>query len=155
MTHKSQQLTAFSLLKHSPEPIGLAVLAIQIGGIPHRTLRRWLTNWLNAGIIKKVGQGRATRYQYCSKEFIPSKNFHFLKGLDADLQTSVLNQLRDLWTYNSTAIEGNTLTLSDTHFVLEQGLTISGKPIKEHQEIIGHASAIELLYKSLTTPVTD
>ena len=43
--------------------------------------------------------------------------------------------------------EGNTLTLGDTQFILEEGLTISGKPIKEHQEIISHAGAIELLYR--------
>ncbi len=155
MAHKSQQLTTLSLLKLASEPIGLAALALRVGDIPHRTLRRWLTNWLAAGVIQKVGQGRATRYQYCNKESNPKEGFHFLEGLDADLRTSVLNQLRDLWTYNSTAIEGNTLTLGDTHFVLEQGLTISGKPLKEHQEVIGHARAIELLYKSLTAPVTN
>lgn len=50
--------------------------------------------------------------------------------------------------------EGNTLTLGDTQFILDEGLTISGKPIKEHQEIIGHAGAIELLYRMLNTGVT-
>ena len=63
--------------------------------------------------------------------------------------------MRDLWTHHSTAIEGNTLSLGDTHFVLEEGLTISGKPLKDHQEVIGHANAIELLYKSLNEPLTE
>lgn len=45
------------------------------------------------------------------------------------------------WTYNSNAIEGNTLTLSETKVVLE-GLTIGGKSIVEHLEVINHRDAI-------------
>ncbi len=54
----------------------------------------------------------------------------FLKNLDQDLQKALITQLRNLWTHTSTAIEGNTLTLGETAFVLEEGLTISGKPLK-------------------------
>jgi Fic family protein len=72
--------------------------------------------------------------------------FKFLEGLDKDIQQSLLNQLRDLWTHTSTALEGNTLTLGDTQFVLGEGLTVSGKPLKDHQEVVGHARAIELIY---------
>ncbi|MBK5247340.1 MAG: Fic family protein [Peptostreptococcaceae bacterium] len=45
------------------------------------------------------------------------------------------------WTYNSNAIEGNTLTLSETKVVLE-GITIGGKSIVEHLETINHREAI-------------
>lgn len=45
------------------------------------------------------------------------------------------------WTYNSNAIEGNTLTLSETKVVLE-GITIGGKTLKEHLEAINHKEAI-------------
>lgn len=45
------------------------------------------------------------------------------------------------WTYNSNAIEGNTLTLLETKVVLE-GITIGGKTIREHLEIINHKEAI-------------
>ncbi len=38
----------------------------------------------------------------------------FLEGLDNDLRFALLAQLRDLWTHNSTALEGNTLTLGET-----------------------------------------
>lgn len=41
------------------------------------------------------------------------------------------------YTYNSNAIEGNTMTLKETSLVL-QGLTIAEKPLKEHLEIVGH-----------------
>ena len=45
------------------------------------------------------------------------------------------------WTYHSNAIEGNTLTLSETKVALE-GITIGGKTIKEHLEAINHKDAI-------------
>ena len=48
------------------------------------------------------------------------------------------------WTYNSNGIEGNTLTLKETKVVLE-GITIGGKPVKEHLEAINHENAIEYL----------
>lgn len=48
------------------------------------------------------------------------------------------------WTYNSNAIEGNTLTLSETKVVLE-GITIGGKSIVEHLEAINHKEAILFL----------
>jgi|LakMenE01Jun11ns_1017448.scaffolds.fasta_scaffold9758512_1 Fic family protein len=81
----------------------------------------------------------------------------FLDGLDNDLRRALLAQLRDLWTHNSTALEGNTLTLGETSFVLAEGLTVSGKSLREHQEISGHAFAIELLYSLLNrdTQITE
>ncbi len=73
----------------------------------------------------------------------------FLHGLDPDLRQALLLQLRNLWTHSSTAIEGNSLTLGETAFVLEEGLTVSGKPLKDHEEVVGHARAVDLLYKFL------
>jgi len=72
--------------------------------------------------------------------------FNFLKNLDNDIKDALLSQLRNLWTHTSTAIEGNTLTLGETAFVLEEGLTISGKPLKDHEEVVGHARAIDFVY---------
>lgn len=46
------------------------------------------------------------------------------------------------WTYHSNAIEGNTLTLQETKVVLG-GITVGGKTIKEHIEIINHQEAIQ------------
>ena len=72
--------------------------------------------------------------------------FYFLQDLDNDIRDALLVQLRNLWTHTSTAIEGNTLTLGETAFVLEEGLTVSGKPLKDHEEVVGHARAIDLVY---------
>ena len=46
------------------------------------------------------------------------------------------------WTYNSNAIEGNTLTLKETKVALE-GVTIGGKTLREHFEALNHRDAIE------------
>lgn len=55
-----------------------------------------------------------------------------------------IKQLRDEfaveYTYNSNAIEGNTLTLKETALVLE-GITIDQKPLKDHLEAVGHRDA--------------
>ncbi len=45
-------------------------------------------------------------------------------------------------TYTSNALEGNTLTRNETAIVLEEGITVSGKPLKHHLEAIGHRDAL-------------
>lgn len=48
------------------------------------------------------------------------------------------------YTYNSNAIEGNTLTLRETDLVL-RGLTVDQKPLKDHMEAVGHKEAFEFV----------
>ena len=48
------------------------------------------------------------------------------------------------FTYNSNAIEGNTLTLRETDMVL-RGLTIGQKPLKDHLEVLGHKEAFDFI----------
>ena len=88
--------------------------------------------------------------------------------LDAQLQARIdekldrLNSLRPLpsiavaklreqfaieMTYNSNAIEGNSLTLKETAWVIKDGLTIKGKPLKDHLEARDHYGALEYLYE--------
>ena len=83
--------------------------------------------------------------------------FAFINNLDKDLQKALITQLRNLWTHTSTALEGNTLTLGETAFVLEEGLTISGKPLKDHEEVVGHARAIDIVYDLINqgTPLDE
>ena len=62
-------------------------------------------------------------------------------------------------TYNSNAIEGNSLTLKETFLVVNEGLTIKGKPLKDHLEAKGHSEALEYLYELTTkdkpAPLTE
>ena len=47
--------------------------------------------------------------------------------------------------YESNSIEGNTLTLAETEVVIRRGLTVHGKPLKDHLEAKNHLSAFQLL----------
>lgn len=66
------------------------------------------------------------------------------RPLNKDSVNSLRENLIVDWTYNSNAIEGNTLTLSETKVVLE-GITIGGKSVVEHLEAINHKEAIYFL----------
>lgn len=50
-------------------------------------------------------------------------------------------------TYNSNAIEGNSLTLKETNLVINEGITIKGKPLKDHLEAKSHKEALDYLYE--------
>ena len=65
------------------------------------------------------------------------------------LSPSIVRKLEEefliAWTYNSNAIEGNTLTLQETQIVLNSGITIGGKTVNEHFEAINHKKGIEYI----------
>ncbi|NQX62876.1 Fic family protein [Paenibacillus qinlingensis] len=65
-----------------------------------------------------------------------------LRPLPAAAVRNLEQVYRVEWTYNSNAIEGNTLTLLETKLVLEEGLTIGGKKLREHFEVVNHSEAI-------------
>ena len=77
------------------------------------------------------------------------------------LNDTELKRLREEFmienTYNSNAIEGNTLTLRETALILQEGVTIAQKPIKEHLEAIGHKDAFEYVVTLADThsPLTE
>jgi len=92
------------------------------------------------------------RFKNCSNCFYSNIDFKLVDDqkqlIDKarPLSKSIVQQLQDKlivdWTYNSNAIEGNTLTMSETKVVLENGITIRNKSIKEHLEVINHKEAI-------------
>lgn len=65
------------------------------------------------------------------------------------LDPSMVQEMKKFYdvnfTYNSNAIEGNTLSLSETELVLEKGITIGGKSLREHLEVVGHKEAIDFI----------
>ncbi|MBN2626466.1 MAG: Fic family protein [Spirochaetales bacterium] len=73
------------------------------------------------------------------------------KELDRNrpLNPSVLRKLEEefsiAWTYNSNAIEGNTLSIQETELVIKEGITIGGKTVNEHLEVLNHKKGIEYL----------
>ena len=67
------------------------------------------------------------------------------RPLHADIVSQIRQDMRIRFTYHSNAIEGNTLTMSETKAVLEDGITIGGKSLREHLEAVGHSQAIDYL----------
>jgi Fic family protein len=65
------------------------------------------------------------------------------------LPPELVDNLREVYdirlTYHSNAIEGNTLTQSETQIVVEKGITIGGKPLKDHLEAINHVETIDFI----------
>lgn len=55
-------------------------------------------------------------------------------------------------TYSSNALEGNSLTETETKVVIEDGITIGGKPLRDHFEAVGHSEAFDLLNRLAGEP---
>lgn len=66
------------------------------------------------------------------------------------LPQSALKKIQDHFriemTYNSNAIEGNSLTLKETFLVINEGITVKGKPLKDHLEARDHYLTLNYLY---------
>lgn len=69
------------------------------------------------------------------------------RPLPASAVAKIKESLTVEWTYNSNSIEGNTLTLRETQMVLQEGITIKGKTLREHFEAKNHERAITHLYE--------
>ncbi|QTR48920.1 Fic family protein [Candidatus Thiothrix anitrata] len=69
-----------------------------------------------------------------------------LRAQQPDRWQPIQQKLRAEWTYDSNAIEGSTLTLGETIFFLQEGLTVEGKPFKDFLDARNHAEAIDLLF---------
>src|SRR6185437_12510438 len=72
-----------------------------------------------------------------------------VKPLSAELQKTINQKFTEEWTYHSNAIEGNTMSQHETAFFLREGLTIKGKSLREHLEVINHLEAIEYLQDAI------
>lgn len=76
------------------------------------------------------------------------------------LNRYALKQLREYYrvglTWSSNALEGNSLTETETKIVLEDGVTIGGKSLRDHYEAAGHSEAFDLLYRlAKRTEITE
>ena len=72
---------------------------------------------------------------------------NLLRPLPENALKSLKKKFEVEMTYNSNAIEGNRLSLKETYLVLEKGMTIGGKSVREHLEATNHRDAILLLEK--------
>ncbi len=74
------------------------------------------------------------------------------------LPAIALNKIKESlsieWTYNSNSIEGNTMSLRETQMVLQEGITVKGKSLREHFETHNHDKAIDYLYSIINEAYT-
>ena len=137
----------FLTVKQASEKWGISDRRIRVlcseGKIPgaYREGRRWKI----PVYPKKPADGR-----YKSKESLLSQIDRKKVELDSrrPLTAGEFARLNEEfiveYTYNSNAIEGNTLTLRETDLVL-RGLTIDSKPLKDHMEAVGHKEAFDFV----------
>ena len=74
------------------------------------------------------------------KSFLNSK-----RPIQKSILSRIENTLKNDFIYNSNAIEGNSLTRQETEVILEYGVTVKGKPLKDHLEVKGQEYAINFL----------
>lgn len=90
-----------------------------------------ISNKMNENILKSIEGKKRELNKY--------------RPLSPSLVKKLQEQFILEWTYNSNAIEGNSLTLQETNLVINRGLTIGNKTLKEHFEAINHKESIELV----------
>jgi Fic family protein len=78
------------------------------------------------------------------------KEWKSQKPLNALQLEKLLDHFSLNYTYDSNRIEGNRLTLQETHLVVNEGITISGKSMREHLEAINHYEAIDFIRTMVT-----
>lgn len=83
------------------------------------------------------------------------KQLDAFRPLPPELVKNLDEWFKVAFTYNSNAIEGNTLSHAETALVVEKGITIGGKTIREHLEAVNHAQAIDFIKQLIRTKHTD
>ena len=97
-------------------------------------------------ILQNILQERGNKMIEIFKEFLDKE-----RPLNESILKKLQNYLKTEFIYNSNAIEGNTLTLRETDIILQYGVTIKGKSLKEHNEVKGQEYALDFLNDVLKT----
>lgn len=89
---------------------------------------------LNPDILQSLDRIDNLKNQWASKKPLKGTQLQKLK-----------EYFKIKYTYDSNQIEGNTLTYQETHLVVNDGITIGGKSMREHLEAVNHAEAVDFL----------
>lgn len=91
-------------------------------------------------VLSPTVQTLITELNHLKKEWASKKPLN-------SIQLQKMNEyFHTAYTYESNRIEGNTLTLKETHLVINEGITIGGKSMIEHLELVNHKEAIAFIY---------
>lgn len=77
------------------------------------------------------------------------KQLNKLRPISTTLLAKLKERFQIEMTYNSNGIEGNTLTLKETYWVIQEGITVKGKSLKDHLEAKNHKEALDYLYEMI------
>ncbi|TDL99340.1 MAG: DNA-binding protein [Flavobacteriaceae bacterium] len=124
--------------------------------IPLRQLRRQMLAEKIANLVmyednvSEIFMVAESRVAYLSKEELRildelKKEWQKNRPLNRTQLTKLKEYFALKYTYDSNRIEGNTLSLQETQLVVKEGVTISGKSMREHLEAINHSEAIDFL----------
>ncbi len=102
--------------------------------------------WKIPSDAKKPADGRESAEDILSTIAELKQKLDSLRPLTPDEAKALNEQFAIEYTYNSNAIEGNTLTLRETDLVL-RGLTIDKKPLKDHLDVVGHKEAFDFVFQ--------
>lgn len=95
------------------------------------------------------GKGALMISEFIRKADLCKKSIDALRPLEGQMLKQVKGFYRIATTWSSNALEGNTLNISETKVLLEDGLTVSGKPLKDILETSGHANAFDYMFSLL------
>ena len=134
-------------VKQAAEKWGISDRRVRIlcseGKIPGVT--REGRSWMISSDAKKPEDGRFKATESLLSAIDRKKmELDFRRPLTAGELERLTEEFIVEYTYNSNAIEGNTLTLRETDMVL-RGLTIDRKPLKDHMEAVGHKEAFDFV----------
>ena len=137
----------FMTVKQASEKWGISDRRVRIlcaeGKIPgaYQEGRAWK---IPIDAIKPADGRYKTKESLLSQIDRKKKEFDGKRPLTEGELTRLNEEFTVEYTYNSNAIEGNTLTLRETDLVL-RGLTIDQKPLKDHMEAVGHKEAFDFV----------
>lgn len=125
---KSEKEQVLNYVSSDNKPVSISDIKLATDfHVDNRTVQRWLKSAAEQGLVLITGERKARKYLGVHKQ--RKVTFKFLEGLSSTKQQELLSMLRTLWTHNSTALEGNTLNLGETQFILSEGLTMMETPI--------------------------
>ncbi|MFD2036650.1 Fic family protein [Belliella marina] len=152
-----------------PKEENLVALA-RVLDLPLATLRKtWLAEKIYQILEYEEHAHEVLELAESRVEYLTSKQALAIEALSPEIteKLEVLDQLKEAWfhkkplnqtqlhklkeyfniayTFESNRIEGNTLTLQETHLVVNEGITIGGKSMREHLEAVNHSEAIDYI----------
>ena len=152
---------------------------IKLASLLEIDLETIMVTWLKEKILYEIGQDEfALKALLVAEEEIRDQSKSTTKTLSAALQkilaeidvlktkldtfrqhesSSITQALELEYTFESNRIEGNTMTLRETDLVINEGLTISGKSMREHLEAINHNEAVSFIkdFVQKNTPLNE